>query len=97
MEIVFLEVALNELDEAIDYYEDQFKGLGRNFEHEVFYSLELISKHPLAWTKVSTNTRRCLINRFPYFILFIVEDELITVTAVGHQHRKPDYYSDRIS
>ena len=33
MEIVFLEVALSELEEAIDYYEDQLTGLGRNFEH----------------------------------------------------------------
>jgi len=97
MEVVFLETAIIELEEAIQYYEDQLPGLGRNFQYEIMYSLELISNHPQAWIKIGTLTRRCLIPRFPYFILYIVENDLITVTAIGHQHRNPEYYSNRIS
>lgn len=96
MDVVFLDLALMEADEAIDYYEDQMPDLGKSFHDELFSSIDIILQHPKAWTKVGDRTRRCILKRFPYFIFYIDEPEQITITAVGHQHRDPEYFSNRV-
>jgi hypothetical protein len=48
MNISFLEPAENELQEAIDYYQEQRQGLGDEFLVEILLALERIQLHPLA-------------------------------------------------
>ena len=86
MKITFVEPADQELDDGIEYYEGIIPGLGSAFYEEVMSS----------WTKVGKRTRRCLLKRFPHFILFIPENEELHITAIGHQHRDPEYFTDRI-
>jgi len=49
MKIQFLDVAQQELDEAIDYYNDEVRNLGEDFLEEVLKSLVRIGNHPHAW------------------------------------------------
>jgi hypothetical protein len=49
MKIKFLEVAQIELDEAIDYYNYEFPGLGDAFLTEVLSVLDRIGEFPEAW------------------------------------------------
>ena len=46
MEIEFLKVAENELDDAFKYYELQYAGLGYRFQKEVSNSLSRIIDFP---------------------------------------------------
>jgi len=66
MNVLFLEVAQQELDEAIDYYNHESPGLGITFLEEILSTLKLILNHPEAWTSCSKRTRRCLTQNFPY-------------------------------
>jgi len=87
-----------ELDEAIEYYNYQLPGLGMEFYKEVSNAIERIIHFPSAWTKIGRFTRRCLIKRFPYAILFSFdknENEII-VLAIANLHRNPIHYKDRI-
>lgn len=36
-------------------------------------------------------------NRFPYKLLYAIEDEWVIVIAMAYQHRNIDYWADRIS
>ncbi len=96
MKITFIEPSDQELDDGIEYYEDINPGLGAAFYEEVMYFISLIEMYPFSWTKVGKRTRRCLLKRFPHFILYIPENEELNITAIGHQHRDPEYFADRI-
>jgi hypothetical protein len=64
---------------------------------EVYHAVIRIIEHPEAWTKISKICRRCLVNRFPYGIIYSIERNEILVLAVMNLHRNPKYLKDRIS
>jgi len=66
MKYSFHPSAKKELNEAIDYYNDCQDKLGLESSKEVYKSIQIILQFPQAWSQLSKNTRRCLVNRFPY-------------------------------
>ena len=58
MRITFLDEAQLELDEAIEFYNNESDGLGSVFLQEVLNAIERIANFPNAWHPLSTNTRR---------------------------------------
>jgi hypothetical protein len=98
MEIRYIYPSQLELDEAIEYYNLQAPGLGTEFFIEVNKTIERITRFPEAWSKVGHHTRKCLVNRFPYSILYTIhENRDILILAIANMHRNPIYYKDRIS
>jgi toxin ParE2 len=94
--IRLLKPAQLELDEAFDFYESQNPGLGFYFIEEFEKASKRIELFPEAWHPFSYNTRRCLLNRFPYAIVYTVDDHEIVFVAIYHLHRKPLYWKNRI-
>ncbi len=70
MKISFLDAAQSEFDDATDYYEEQRSELGFEFAEEVEQALERINHYPEAWSPLSPRVRRCLVNRFPYSVIY---------------------------
>jgi hypothetical protein len=64
MEPRFLDVAQQELDETIQYYNSESQGLGDQFLIEVLSSLERIKQFPQAWHSFTQNSRRCQTRRY---------------------------------
>ena len=87
--------AETELNEAIDYYNKCQDGLGLEFAKEAYSSIQNILAFPQAWTPLSENTRRCLINRFPYSIIYQVADNQIFIIALMQLNRRPEYWKKR--
>ena len=87
--IIFLDPATKEFELAVNYYNTQSEGLGFEFALEVKRSLERIVKYPLAWHRLSPNTRRCRTNRFPYGIIYSIKELNIVVAGVMHLHQAP--------
>lgn len=88
--------AVAEFDEAVRYYEECQSGLGLEFAEEVYAAIQRVSEYPEAWSAMSPNTRRCLVNRFPYGVIFQVRSSTLRIIAVANLHRRPDYWRDRI-
>ena len=97
VKVEFLEVAQQELDDAFEYYEYQQDGLGFRFVQEVYHAVTLIKTYPQGWSKISKNTRRCLVKTFPYGIIYQVREETALVVAVASLHRKPNYWVERVN
>lgn len=93
----FLSEAEVELNEAVDYYNEQKAGLGFEFAEEVKNSLKRIVQFPEAWPILSRRARRCRTNRFPYGVIYQIRDDMILIVAVMHLKRDPDYWKPRIS
>lgn len=96
MAVRFLEIAEIELDEAVQWYEAQAPGLGHSFLLEVLSALRRISLYPDAWHLLAEGVRRCRVNRFPFGLIYWIENADIVVLAVAHLHRRPDYWRDRV-
>ena len=95
MKVVFSKYAKLELDDAIHFYELEYKGLGRRFKEEVKKAAIRISEYPEAWSVERGDVRKCLLHKFPYKLMYSVESNHIFIIAVAHQHRKPDYWIER--
>lgn len=85
-----------ELSEAVHYYENCRKGLGTEFAKEVYSTVRRIAEFPEAWTPLTENTRRCLTKRFPYGVIYQIQDDRILIIAVMQLNRRPDYWKNRI-
>ncbi|MFP8490320.1 type II toxin-antitoxin system RelE/ParE family toxin [Gracilimonas sp. Q87] len=96
MEIRLLNVAQQEMDESFEFYEEQMAGLGHDFLAEILATLKRIKQDTDAWTPFSNRTRRCLVNRFPFGVVYQVQVDAILVVAIAHLHRKPGYWENRI-
>jgi len=95
MTLSFHPAAEQELNDAVDYYNGCQNGLGLQFAEEVYAAIRNILAFPRAWTPLSRNTIRCLVNRFPYGVIYQIEDEQIIRITVMHLNRKPGYWKDR--
>lgn len=95
MRVIFTRIARQELEDAVRFYELEYSGLGRRFKEEVRTSALRVAEYPNAWSIERGEVRKCLLHRFPYKLLYSVEEDHILVIAVAHQHRKPDYWVDR--
>jgi toxin ParE1/3/4 len=87
--------ASKELFEAAEYYEEQVVGLGDDFIDEIEKVLEVIEQQPSSGTKITNTERRFLVSRFPFGIIYSVEDDFITIFAVMNLRRKPWYWKSR--
>lgn len=96
MTVRFLEIAEIELDQAIRWYSEQAPGLGDAFLIEVLSAADRIARFPEAWHPLGAGIRRCRLSRFPYGLIYAVDNGDILVVAVAHLHRRPDYWRDRL-
>jgi hypothetical protein len=96
MKFYFHPHADTELDEAIRYYEECQLGLGLDLAEEVYATIRRASEYPEAWSVMSKNTRRCLVNRFPYGVIFQIKPDMLRIIAIANLHRRPDYWKDRV-
>jgi len=87
--------AEEELNHAIEYYEDCQLGLGYDFSIEMYSSIQRIKTYPYAWPILADEIHRCLIRRFPFGILYFIDSDEIFIVAIMNLHREPQYWKDR--
>lgn len=88
--------AIQDVQDVIDFYEEQQPRLGRQFEqalHEHLLTLELNPFFQIRYDNI-----RCLpLRKFPYMIHFTVDEEVqqVVVWAVLHTSRDPRSWGRR--
>jgi plasmid stabilization system protein ParE len=95
MNISFLEPARIELDDAISWYETEQEKLGRLFLEEVHFALKRITTFPESCSTIAPGLRRCITRRFPYMLVYGIDNETVVIVAVAHLHREPMYWQGR--
>jgi len=95
MRIVFDELAKRELEDEIEFYEIEVKGLGQKFQEEIKRVLRIIKKMPEIGALESENIRRYILHKFPYKVLYSIEEDHIYIIAISHSHREPRYWINR--
>ena len=88
--------AERELEDAFWWYEGQRSGLGLELQLAFDAVVENLRRLPDGHELVALKTRKALLRRLPYLVLYAVEAERILITAVFHGRRDPQRWSDRV-
>ena len=82
--------ALNDLQNAIYYYNNQQKGLGKRFDTAIKRMLTQIKKFPTAGSFMYDEVRFRVLKKFPFIILYeIIDRKNIAVYRVFHTSLEP--------
>jgi plasmid stabilization system protein ParE len=87
--------ALEEAESAVEWYGKRSPAAAEAFLNEFDRTIGLISQHPERYQSHELKTRRAVLNRFPYLIVFREGIGGIEIVAVAHARRRPGYWRDR--
>lgn len=97
MRVEFDASAKAELREAVVWSLREFGPIAaRALRSEVRRVITIIADNPRLWAEVAPGIRRALLAKFPYSLIYTIEDGHVRVFAVAHQRRRPGYWRDRI-
>jgi toxin ParE1/3/4 len=89
--------AEEELRKALEHYEEQRAGLGREFREEFEAALERLRQNPYLYAaEDESGARFCQLRRFQYTLVYLDLDDRIWIVAVAHQRRRPRYWARRL-
>ena len=95
--LIITEKAQKDLDDAFQWYEKKEPGLGKEFIRCIDAKIAELNRHPHLHPIIQSNkVRRAFINRFPFSIYFVIDEGQITIFAILHQRRNPDFWESRI-
>jgi plasmid stabilization system protein ParE len=97
MRIRIHELAAQELDEAVEWFELQSRGLGQHFRKIVREQVKTLARNPTWYLKESDDIYKAFIPRFPYKILYTADENELVIWAIAHMHREPRYWQNRLS
>lgn len=92
----FIAEAREEFLAEVAYYDAAQPGLGARFLKAVEDASARALAFPLAGSPSSSNTRRVIVNGFPFFVFYRPEIEGIVIFAVAHHARRPGYWRSRL-
>lgn len=87
--------ALAEAVAAAAWYRERSARAATAFEAEIVHAMDRISAAPDRYPPYVEETRRILLRRFPYAIIYRLNAESIEIVAVAHGRRRPGYWQHR--
>ncbi|MBP6686286.1 MAG: type II toxin-antitoxin system RelE/ParE family toxin [Lacibacter sp.] len=84
-----------DVESAIDWYNHEVTGLGQRFFQSFEQAKIKIVANPYHNSFVTKQVRRCPVKKFPYSVLYVVEEDTIYVLAVIHRRRSNAYIRKR--
>jgi toxin ParE1/3/4 len=95
-DLPLLPEAREEFLAAVEYYNSASAGLGEEFISDIENAVSRIRSFPRHGSPGAGGTRRVVLSRFPFDVVYLEEEEVIVVIAVAHQKRSPFYWRDRL-
>lgn len=87
--------AETDLEEAYRWYEAQRPGFGEEFLSAAQTVLSSILTSPGQYPVIHRETRRALLHRFPYAVLYRLRPDTVIVVAIFHGRRDPRSWESR--
>jgi toxin ParE1/3/4 len=87
--------AETDLAEARDWYDGRQPGLGNELLQCVGEAFDRLRRSPTLFGKVFQDLRLTRVRRFPYVVVYRVDEDQVTVVAVYHTRRDPHGWQGR--
>lgn len=88
-------LAAEEAEAAERWYRERNEAASGRFRRELDRAVDLIAERPEAGSLYIGNSRRVLLRRFPFFVVYRVLSERVQIVAVAHARRRPGYWRER--
>lgn len=93
--------ASDELRNASLWYEDRRAGLGLAFVAAVDRAIDRVARWPRTGALIEgvgseLEIRRMPVERFPYYVAYVVHEGGATIVAMAHERRRPRYWIERL-
>jgi toxin ParE1/3/4 len=85
-----------ETDGAFEWYWARSESAALGFDAELRIALRALQKNPQIYATYLSGTRRIMLNRYPFSIVYRELPRKIQIVAVAHSKRRPDYWKRRI-
>ena len=95
-DIIIKPIVFLDLDEAINWYEHEQKGLAARFYKSFETAIERIKKNPDAFANVTPEVKRILLKKFPYKVFYSISENTIFILGVSHSKRSNAYIRKRL-
>ena len=93
--VEFHPLAADEAKAAERWYRERNEIASARFQRELDRAVDLISERPNTGSPYLGNTRRVLLRRFPFFVVYRVRGENIQIVAVAQARRRPGHWRAR--
>ena len=90
------EGAIADVRNAVAWYQEHSPKAASDFIEELHRAAGAIREAPERWPKGKNNTRRFLLWRFPFTVIYSEHESVVTIWAVAHGSRRPGYWLSRI-
>jgi plasmid stabilization system protein ParE len=87
--------ALAEAEAAASWYAERDRSASQSFVRELARAKQRIAEAPERWPLHLEGTRRLLLRRFPYGVVYRVSGQGVLIVAVAHHRRRPGYWRAR--
>jgi toxin ParE1/3/4 len=81
---------------AADWYSERSVSVARRFRDVLLAGFSNAHAFPLRYPLYLHGTRKILLKRFPYFIVFFDWQDEIFAIAIAHAKRRAGYWHDRV-
>jgi len=58
---------------------------------------DIVLQHPDVGGRRGARARQLVVTGFPYDVVYMVHDDVVSVLAVAHHHRRPGYWRERLN
>jgi toxin ParE1/3/4 len=93
--VEYHEGATADVKRAVAWYQKRSPKAALDFIEELHRAAATIREAPDRWPPGKNNTRRFLLWRFPFSIIYSEQESVITIWAVAHGSRRPEYWARR--
>lgn len=91
----YLAEALEEAEASARWYAERSSAAALGFDAQLDAAEVAISERPEAWPLYEHGTRRYLLRRYPYSVVYQIEEHRVVILAVAHARRRPGYWKSR--
>lgn len=88
--------AIADVKNAVAWYQKRNPKVALEFIEELRRAADVIREAPERWPIGTNDTRRFVLWRFPFVVIYSEQQSVLTVWAVAHGSRRPEYWAHRL-
>jgi len=97
--VIFATEAETDMLHVVNWYETILSKLAQEFHEEVSHKIEnIVAKFPKIAPTIYKSARKMSLNRFPYNLVYTIDDEKkeVRILAIVHDKRNPSVWQNRV-
>ena len=91
-EVVLAPETETDITDAFVWYRKRSALAADGFRVEVFDAIGQIGDAPLSWPADDDRNRKCVLRRFPFSVVYDLAGKTVTILAIAHHRRRPNYW-----